>query len=199
MKKHLILSILFFSILLVNAQDDFYLGAKGGLNYSGFHTENGANTDNFGIAIGAFADIEVNALISIHAELLFNQKGGLIPVRDAMTDLPAYAINTKLSYIDLPVYAKLNFIDNFGVLFGPQIGFLINSKGEIESNDATNGEAIAFSNENSIDVALNAGLSYDISDRLLIQATYSYGLMEVFEDVAYKNSVISLSIGYKLY
>lgn len=54
-----------------------------------------------------------------------------------------------------------------------------------------------FSEDDCVfDFALNGGLSFKFNDDLFLQARYSYGLTEIFENERYKNSVVSLSLGY---
>jgi hypothetical protein len=45
---------------------------------------------------------------------------------------------------------------------------------------------------------VNAGLSYEFKKGIFIQGRYGYGLTELFDGKDYKNSCVSLSLGYFL-
>lgn len=44
----------------------------------------------------------------------------------------------------------------------------------------------------------HGGLEYQFQNGIFIQTIYSYGLTKLFENKDFKNSVVSLSIGYFL-
>ncbi|MBD0831647.1 porin family protein [Aestuariibaculum sediminum] len=190
------LTLIIFVIVTAKliAQNNIRYGAKAGINLSGFHTGKSAFTDNVSFNIGGLAELELSESFSLQAELLYNKKGGLISIRN--TNEPTISIDAKLDYIDIPIQAKFEFIKNLSFHFGPQIGFLIDSKGEIEYPQNNKGEEVEFTNTNTIDFALNGGLSLKFNESLFLQARYSYGLIEIFKNDRYKNSVVSLSLGY---
>ncbi|KQC32280.1 hypothetical protein AAU57_02275 [Nonlabens sp. YIK11] len=177
------------------AQNEVRFGGKAGANLSGFHTGKSANTDRVSFNIGGFAQFDLSESFSLQAELLYNKKGGLFRV-DNNNVSQSFSIDTQLDYIDVPVLAEFEFLENLSFEFGPQIGFLISSKGKIVNSLNNNGEEVEISNTNTVDVAVNAGFSYEFNEELFLQARYSYGLAEVFENERYKNSVVSLSLGY---
>ncbi len=188
------LLLIFFTLIISNciAQDEIKIGIKSGANLAGFRTGNGANTDNIGLSIGGIAELKLNKSFSLQAELLYDRKGGLVYVNSS----DFYSIDTKLDYINLPVLIKLYFLKNLSLDFGPQIGFLVNSKGEITNSQGNNEKEVEFNNTNNIDFSLNAGFSYIFNDKIFLQAKYSYGLTKIFKDRRYKNSLVNLSIGY---
>lgn len=193
--KKLILALFVLISTNLIAQSEIRFGAKAGVNLTGFHTGKSANTDNVLFNIGGLAELNLSESFSLQAELLYNRKGGLFHVRNTGV-AQFFSIDTKLDYIDLPIQAKFEFVKNLSLDIGPQIGFLINSKGEIVNSQNDSGEEVEFTNTNTVDFALNGGLSFKFNDNLFLQARYSYGLTEIFENERYKNSVVSLSLGY---
>lgn len=192
MIKKIMFTLILISIhSLTIGQEQYRIGAKAGANFTGYHSGQSAFTDNFGFNLGAIANYELNEKLELGAELLYSKKGGIFKVFDNDGQFLT-SIESNLDYIDLPVYVRVYVLKKLAFEFGPQVGFLLNSKGNI----ADQKESLNFENINTIDFSLNGGLSLDVNDELLIQARYGYGLYEVFENNKIKNSVISLSLAY---
>lgn len=191
------ITLVLFVLISTNliAQNDIRFGVKSGVNLTGFHTGKSADTDNVLFNIGGLAELDLTNSFSLQIELLYNKKGGLVLVRNVPVS-QFYTIDTKLDYIDIPIQGKFEFIKNLSFDFGPQIGFLIISQGEIVNSQNDNGKKVELTNTNTIDFALNGGFSYKFDENFFLQARYSYGLTEIFNNKKYKNSVISLSLGY---
>jgi hypothetical protein len=171
------------------AQSELTFGVKGGANFTGFHTGSSTFSSEFGINLGGIAEYSLSDRFSIQAELLFNQKAGTFTIRDN-SNFVLGSVVSKLGYIDIPIIAKIYIGDKFSFQVGPQFGFNISEKTEF------NGSEIE-SELKTLDTAIVGGFGYQFKQGLFIQARYGYGLSEVFEDDKYKNSVISLSLGYK--
>jgi hypothetical protein len=171
------------------AQSELTFGVKGGANFTGFHTGSSTFSSEFGINLGGIAEYSLSDRFSIQAELLFNQKAGTFTIRDN-SNFVLGSVVSKLGYIDIPIIAKIYIGDKFSFQVGPQFGFNISEKTEF------NGSEIE-SELKTLDTAIVGGFGYQFKQGLFIQARYGYGLSEVFENDKYKNSVISLSLGYK--
>ncbi|SCY24182.1 Outer membrane protein beta-barrel domain-containing protein [Nonlabens sp. Hel1_33_55] len=185
---------IFLSFILISlqsfSQNNLEYGLKAGLNLSGFHTNQSANTDKVSYHVGGFTEYNINDVLSLQAEILYNKKGGLYNFRSGSQPFTT-SVETNLDYIDLPLQAKIYIFRKLSLDLGPQVGILINSSAEIDDD-----EAILDNDINSIDFTLNGGFSYKLNELFFLQARYSYGLSEVFENRKYKNSVASLSLGY---
>jgi hypothetical protein len=171
------------------AQSELTFGVKGGANFTGFHTGSSTFSSEFGINLGGIAEYSLSDRFSIQAELLFNQKAGTFTIRDN-SNFVLGSVVSKLGYIDIPIIAKIYIGDKFSFEVGPQFGFNISEKTEFNDSEIE-------SETNTLDTAIVGGFGYQFEQGLFIQARYGYGLSEVFEDDKYKNSVISLSLGYK--
>lgn len=171
------------------AQSELTFGVKGGANFTGFHTGSSTFTSEFGINIGGIAEYPISDRFSVQAELLFNQKAGGYSIKDN-SNFFLGNVDLKLGYIDIPILAKVYLGNKFSFEVGPQIGFNISEKTEF------NGAEVE-SEVKTLDTAIVGGFGYQFDQGLFIQARYAYGLSEILENERYKNSVISLSLGYK--
>lgn len=183
--KRLIFLLALISIGTAHAQKKVVFGAKAGANFTGFHTENGTNSDQLGINIGCVAKLELNKAFGVQTELNFNQKGGNYRI-----PLVLQTPRIKLSYLNIPVLAKVHITRKFSFETGPEFGFLVGKKG------TANGETLELEGMKTFDVNANIGLSYEFEKSIFIQTRYGYGFTKLFEGSDYKNSCISLSLGY---
>lgn len=188
---------LFFTFIILfglstNAQNEFKLGVKAGVNYSGFNV-NGASsyTNGFGFLGGLIGEYELSGKISLQPELIFSQKTGA----RGIPGIPA-GIRSDLSYIDIPLNGKYYIFDGFAVEFGPQFDFLINDETTTEFYTSNHNEYPTDLETKPIQISLNIGLSYKIVDKYLLQFRYSHGLSNIFENIDAKNSVFAFSLGY---
>ena len=183
-KAFLLLTILFISFS-VFSQNKITYGVKAGVNLSGFRTDNGTNSDLVGINIGGVAKMDLNKTFGLQGELNLNSKGGIyrFPLTSNNPEI-------KLTYINLPILLKTHITRKFNFEIGPEFGFLVGQKAKL------NGETFEIDDVPSFDMNVNAGLSYEFEKGIFIQGRYGYGLIDLFEGRDYKNSCISLSLGY---
>jgi hypothetical protein len=184
MKKTIVLFFLISSCYTFS-QSKISYGVKAGVNYSGFRTNNGTNSDLFGINLGGVARTDLNTTFALQAELNLNSKGGVFR-RPLTSNNP----EIKLTYINLPILLQTKITKKFTFDVGPEFGFLIGQKAKLNSDTFEIDDVPAF------DMNLNVGLSYQFEKGIFIQGRYGYGLTELFEESDYKNSCISLSLGY---
>ena len=184
--------LILFLLLISQAysQKKVNYGAKAGGIFSGFHTNTSANTSNFGFNLGAIANLELTKNLNLQSELLLSKKGGDIIMGGIGS------LNINLMYIDIPVNIQYSFLKKLSFDAGPQINFLINSKGKFYNSFDSSNQEVEITDTNSIDFGVNGGLTYSINDKLKIQARYFYGLSKVFKNNRYKNSAVSLSLLY---
>jgi hypothetical protein len=184
MKIKLIL-VTFMISLFAFSQEKIVFGVKAGVNLSGFHTKNGTSSDLVGFNIGGIAKMDLNKTFGLQTELNFNSKGGIY-----FLPMTPFNPSIRLTYINVPVIIQTHISKKFNFEFGPEFGFLLNQKAEL------NGESIEINEVSSFDLNINAGLSYEFENGILIQSRYGYGLSKLFDERDYKNSCISLSLGY---
>lgn len=191
MKKMFFVALLFMGT--VTYSQGFQLGVKGGVNISNYTGGNIASDALVGFHVGGIFNFMLGKAFSIQPEVLFSSQG-------AKYDNAGNKSNLKVSYINVPVMAKLNF----GKVYleaGPQVGF---KAGE----DAHNGSQTINSFAKNLDLSIGAGIGYHGASGFGIGARYMAGLSKVGDfdkttsnpiDPDFKNSVIQLSVFYTLF
>jgi len=218
MKKIILTSVAILVFGLTNAQDNTAkvyktaFGIKGGMNIANLSgdtdTELGRLKSKIGFNVGFFADFRQSEKFSVQLELLYSTQGAQIKIDENYGGISITGYDRlNLGYINVPVMAKYYVSEKFTIEAGPQIGFLVSAQ-EKYSIEASNGESDSGSediieNFQTVDFGLNFGLGYDITSKLNANFRYNLGLTNIAEtepgdDTNVKNSVISISLGYKL-
>lgn len=185
-KKFLIAACMLFCVSGAYAQ--IKVGAKAGVNLATLTNDESAKM-KFGFHVGGFAQFAINERIAIQPELLYSAQGA-----DSDGDG-----SIALGYINLPVLLKVNLVEGLSAEVGPQVGYLLSAK--IEAG----GVSVDMKDFcKKLDVTAVVGLSYTFSEKFVVGARYGFGLTavnkdipELFQGEKSKNSVISLSFGYK--
>ncbi len=162
------------------------LGAKAGMNVSGFYgnrSDNRIERNNLiGLHAGFLAEIKFNDSFALQPELLYSRAGAE----------EENIVRFQLDYIAFPIMAKFYLADKLSLDVGPQFGFLVNDEAEIQIED----EPRYNTDANTFDFVLNAGLSAKITEQWFAQVRYSYGITTVAENPDVNNGVFQLSLGY---
>jgi hypothetical protein len=137
--------------------------------------------------------------IGIQPEILFSKQGSQFTF-----DNTNYEAN--FDYINVPIMLKLYLAAGLNVQLGPQFGFLSTQElvntatGVKDTKDAKD----LFDKKS--DLAIAAGLGWDLPFGLTLDARYNIGLADVelrptnkTNPVNFKNQVIQVSLGYKIF
>ncbi len=102
----------------------------------------------------------------------------------------------SMTYINVPIMANYYVAPGLAIKAGVQLGFLVSQKTKNKTTlgDVENSDSEGFK---KFDFTIPLGLSYEFSD-FVIDARYNLGLTKVFDNGKCKNSVIMLTIGYKI-
>jgi long-subunit fatty acid transport protein len=199
MKKVVLTAAAVFAFGFANAQDVKF-GVKGGLNVATLTGDIENASSKVGFHVGGFAEIKVSDKFAVQPELLFSTQGFK---REYMEDFGGEDVSveqkTNLSYINIPVMAKYYVADGFSLEAGPQIGFLTSAKNKFEA-EGEKEEEDAKDEFKSVDFGLNFGAGYDFTENLSAGLRYNLGLSNIAKDSGdfkVKNSVFSVSLGYK--
>lgn len=134
-----------------------------------------------GLVAGANLEYPVNDAFSVSGGLLYSMQGCKIKdVDDAI----------KMDYLNIPILAQYQVAEGFKIKAGVQPGILMSAKwGDADFKDDCK----------SLDISIPLGVSYEISD-FVIDARYNFGLTKTNKngDDSVKNSVIMLTLGYKI-
>ncbi|GAA4311867.1 hypothetical protein GCM10023115_32290 [Pontixanthobacter gangjinensis] len=179
----LLLFLVCLSFQTARSQSD--IGFKAGVTAYGFHKQKSVRTDEIGFSAGITYQKEITRNLNFRPELLFTKKGGWVII-DFGT-----GIKEDLYYVDLPILLSWEFMNNFSLQAGPQLGLLVAEK----SAD----KELPKLGANIFNMDASGGFLWEISRKINLGARYSYGLTKIFENYEYRNSVIALSIGYNLY
>ncbi|MDO4981142.1 MAG: porin family protein [Prevotellaceae bacterium] len=137
-----------------------------------------------GLVGGAEFGYNINETFGITAGVLYTMQGYKIKGVD-----DAY----NLDYINVPVLANVYVAPGLALKAGPQIGFMTRAKcGDVDFKDI----------HKTVDFSIPVGASYEISD-FVIDFRYNIGVTNIFkndgdDDGSVRNSVVMLTVGYKI-
>lgn len=181
MKKALLSLAAFVMIIAsVNAQEVSF-GVKVGPNFANI----GGDADGdmkVGFHIGGVANFMLSETFAFAPELLFSAQGA----KDG-------DVKINLSYINVPLLAKLYVSEGFNVHAGPYVGFLLGAK--VKADDV---EVDIKDEMKGLDFGLDFGAGYELESGLNFGVRYNLGLANIADEEDYKesNQVIQLSVGY---
>jgi hypothetical protein len=188
MKKNLL-----FAMLLVSTagfSQGFQLGVKAGVNVSNYTGGDFENSALVGFHGGATFGFLLGDHFSIQPEVLFSSQGAKIE------GIGNNKEKFNVSYINVPVLAKVRFTGGFYIEAGPQVGFKVNES--VPDNTIEN-----FAKD--LDLSVAAGLGYHSPIGLGIGARYNAGLSKVGDfdintaDPDFKNSTLQFFVFYTLF
>ncbi len=160
------------------------------------------NVDNgkfkLGLVGGAEFGYNISDAFAVTGGALFSMQGTGAKDTDKRKDA-----STTLTYINVPILANYYIFPGFSVKAGFQPGFLISAKEKYTANGHDH-EFTGTDGYKKVDFSIPVGLSYEFSD-FVIDARYNFGLTNIIDndlsdliDTKMKNSVIMLTIGYKI-
>ena len=183
MKKVLVLAVVMVTGFAMQAQG-IHFGIKAGTNFSNFN----GDLDTDGITsfhTGAVLELNVVPTFSVQAEGLFSSQGATVKDEaNVGENIVSVSRDINLDYISVPVMAKYYILPSkLSLMAGPQFSFLVD-----EAEEALDSK--------SFDMAAAGGVELKLIAGLFVQARYTIGLTDVYEDIDSKNAVFQLSVGY---
>lgn len=191
-----------FSMTSVSAQEfrhGFSWGIKSGTNLSTLITESKILQEDdhiasrWGYTGGGFINYRFSRRFMLSFDLLFSGKGFKADLIPGITDA-----KFRLNYLDLPVLANFYVYKGLALKVGLQPSILLNAnvKGKLIKKQPVH------SRIRSYDCAVPLGISYDFTDRLILDIRYTMGGYGVLKNLDINNlnnnSVLSVTIGYRL-
>ena len=184
--KRVLITIAALLMLAIGNGQNVQFGVKAGVNLATLSGDVSDLDSRFSFHLGAVAEIPLSEVFSVQPELLYSGQGF-----KAGDDV------VKLDYINLPIMAKYYVADGFSIEAGPQIGYMLSAKSEIDDEGDVGYEYQLF------DFGVNIGLGYKPNSELNLGIRYNWGLAsivnwfdEFFNDEKISNSVLQISIGY---
>lgn len=211
MKKIILSAVFMFTMVTILSAQEVTYGVKLGLSnpkLSGILGEVG-HTTKIGFNFGGFVEVVVSDQFSLQPELLFSTQGANTKETE-MTDKSKFNLN----YLNIPIMGKYYVQDNISVEFGPQLGFLLDSKityPDDQMYDPYDSYDDPYESDENIsnsvkkfDLGFNFGGNYDLNEKISFNLRYNIGLSNIFKDtydggiIETKNRVLSMSVLYKL-
>lgn len=189
MKKVLLVAALaVFSLTASNAQG-VSIGAKGGLNLANVNGDGSEEVDGrTTFHIGGVVNLEISELFAIQPEVIYSAQG----FTQKFTEFEGESFESivKLDYLNIPILADITVVEGLSIQGGPQFGININSEVEVDGVSADIDEV------ETLDIAAAIGAQFELPIGLFFQARYVTGLTEIVKDGDFKNSNISVSVGW---
>ena len=191
--KKLILSLGLLAGVTSAAQaQEARFGVKAGVNLANVTNSDISNKKNLvGLAAGVMADFSFSDLISLHPELLYSQKGFKLENGGATAQ-------SRLSYLDVPLLLRVK-ADGLFFEAGPQVGFLIAKKDEVNIPGLVSGTSTSTDGTRKVDVGYVAGVGYQLPQGLELGVRYNVGISDISDPSSgskSRNSVFQLQVGY---
>ncbi|MEM9671580.1 MAG: porin family protein [Cyclobacteriaceae bacterium] len=129
---------------------------------------------------GFFAEALLSENFSIQPELLYNNKGY------TAIDNGPLSLHYNLHYVSVPIMLQYRVLDRLIVELGPEIGYLLDATSNRSSRGIFMGipsfDEQLLSSYKDLDLALNMGIGYLLSDKWSLNLRYNMGLYDVTED-----------------
>ena len=193
--KKIILAIAILITLSSNAQK-INFGIKAGLNMSmltGSKDQIMSSTNGF--FAGALLEFKILEKIALQPELLFSEQGAKFQSKNL-----TFSTTRKMDYLILPIMVKYYLKRGLFLEAGPQAGFLISAKQDVENRITNTSTSENIKDATKVfDMSANVGIGYDIIDKVVTQIRYCIGITNTstLENTDIKNGVFQLSVGYK--
>ncbi len=180
---------------------DFEIGLRGGFNLGNYQGEDNGGLHKFGGYGGIMLTYNINNNTNLQTEVNYSMQG----FRD---HVDGESLKVDLNYITIPILIqfKLRNFEQFKIIFGPQIGYLVRANEDPE--DFYRPVYIGFRDfaiqeiYKDIDYGANLGLEYEINDQFCVQTRYYHGISKIYNksvlDSDAKNRVFSLGLAYRL-
>ncbi|MEH6762879.1 MAG: porin family protein [Aequorivita antarctica] len=202
-----------FTFTTANAQSEFRIGFKGGVNFS---SVGGDFTDDYdgrtSFHIGGLVEIPISEKFAVQPELLYSSQGAKSEYDNSFGDsLVIGKEKLKLDYINIPIMAKYYIIEGLSVEAGPQFGILVSAKNEYEESGFRgdeSGEDDVKDFYNTLDIGFGFGSSYRLNNGVFFSARYVIGFTDITDDEGFdfgpldidgykqRNGVLQLSAGF---
>jgi len=199
-KTFLIISLSILTLTIVHSQEKIQFGVKGGINFTSMTSDFLIDKDyKTGFHIGVISEIPIGNKFVLQPEILYSTQGtdgkvilDAIPYPGA-PGVPPHPVTIELSYLQIPVLAKIQIVENFSLEIGPSFNFLIKDKETFGTTSIKDvGENFEFSGV--------VGISYRLKGGVFGVLRYVNGFTAALKRNHYddtpKNSSFNLGLGY---
>jgi len=180
MKLHAGLFIVAFLIAISSFGQGANLGIKGGLNFYNVYDNYGGFQTKTGFHAGLLWHMHVSQNLAFQPEVMYSLQGADLPGNERL----------NLGYLNVPFLFQLMFNNGFRLEAGPQVGFLIHARSELDgiSEDVT-------SSFDPFDAALALGCGFIGSSGLGFDVRYNHGISRINGD--FRNQGFQVGLFYQ--
>jgi hypothetical protein len=189
----LVVFVTLITMTTVNAQK-FRAGVHTGVDIASFRiagASGGPLKDKTALTGGLSFEAKVSPIFSVQLEANYSQQGTGLITPDAST-----AGSYNLSYVTIPLLAKLSATKNLSFYAGPQVGILLSAK--VLSSTAPKQDV--KDQLESTDFYAVLGTQYRFDNGVFVDARYNLGTQGLAKDAVgganFKNQYLSFRIGY---
>lgn len=217
--KIVLLIALMCAVSMLMAEQNLKLGVMVGLNASKVAVTGDTDWDpefldyktKFDFVMGPFLQYNIGKRLSIRPEILYSRKGAFHEFESQVTigGTQIYnginKANWNLSYLQIPILAQYQIIDNLNVFLGPSLGKLLSSKEKWEFQGTYLGNSYSTSGEDDMkdytkgtDISVIIGCEFNVK-KVLFDLRYDHGLtiLGEGEDNKFYNRTITFLMGYQ--
>jgi hypothetical protein len=192
------------------------LGVKGGLNYASVNSSAVLISNKSGIFGGhggVYGMVKIGRVFAVQAEIVYSNEGQAY--KYYVAGFPTY--KSTFSYFNYPILLKFYVAEGLNLQFGPQFGYLNNSKGYTYVPSG-NGGAPTISEGplgdyvKAYNISLCVGMGWDLPMGLNFTLRYNGGLTDInklsgqysllaaspFGTSSANSSVLQFSVGYRI-
>ena len=150
-------------------------GATAGLNMSNVTGDDESIGMKMGMHVGVSASIPFSDAMSLKTGALYSIKG-------AADSEAGMDLTWSLSYIEIPLNLSFAVSDQISLMAGPYIGILMDQSTKLVYDGTTILEESGTDGMAAMDIGLNLGAGFAVSDAISINAGYQLGLTSLDED-----------------
>ena len=164
---------------MAQAQSSIAVGPKLGVSITDLRGEDAyvGTSSRGGFCGGLILHLPMSQIFSVQSELLFSQKG-TNNQSIGYGNVPFATGRLRLSYVEVPLLAKLRISPGPFVEFGPTVSYLLSASGEFSSS---NSAVDIRPNFKDFDLGYAAGIGFQDAKGRLLGLRYSRGLTDVFK------------------
>ncbi len=172
MKGKIVTLIVLIGLAVTGYSQDFHGGALFGISGTEISGDRLNGPNKAGLYLGGFVNRYFGEKSSLQMELDYIQKGSR--KNPDSTSYESYLL--RLSYIEIPVHYRYDFIEKASFEVGLSLGVLINSYEEVNTIEAPPG---VYPDFKPLDLSFNVGLFYALTKKMKINVRYSNSILAV--------------------
>lgn len=216
MKKILFAIIALVGFAEAQSQVTFRPGLRAGANFSHFTKGdelryyddsfvNGNNNFEFksktDFYVGFYGALRLTRYYTLQPEITYSRQGSKFETLEVYydsSDMPNYfnrSGQVDVSYLSIAVINKFTFSDKFYVQVGPTIDFVVDKSGTPLVNRNNDNYYYYDSDPTDVDLAFVAGLGFNFTKNLGIEARVKKGIIPVVETDDNDHTNVNFSIG----